>query len=72
MSGTSVIPGPGPADLDLGDLTVTSMRDTVALPEGGASNGARHCSCSSSSCAQPQLPVPLWVPVTPSRPPRDP
>ncbi|WP_424217131.1 thiazolylpeptide-type bacteriocin (plasmid) [Streptomyces sp. BI20] len=41
-------------DLDLGDLTVTSMRDTVALPEGGASSGA--CSCQgSSSCTQPQL-----------------
>ncbi|WP_424217132.1 thiazolylpeptide-type bacteriocin (plasmid) [Streptomyces sp. BI20] len=38
-------------DLDLGDLTVTSMRDTVALPEGGASWGS--CSCQgSSSCAQ--------------------
>ncbi|MGW0366829.1 thiazolylpeptide-type bacteriocin [Streptomyces sp. NPDC002990] len=41
-------------ELDLGDLTVTSMRDTVALPEGGASHGS--CSCQgSSSCAQPQL-----------------
>ncbi|MER5778522.1 thiazolylpeptide-type bacteriocin [Streptomyces sp. NPDC002039] len=41
-------------DLDLGDLTVTSMRDTVALPEGGASWGS--CSCQgSSSCAQPTL-----------------
>ncbi|WP_411105113.1 thiazolylpeptide-type bacteriocin [Streptomyces sp. cmx-4-9] len=39
--------------LDLGDLTVTSMRDTAALPEGGASWGS--CSCQgSSSCAQPQ------------------
>ncbi|MEU2390606.1 thiazolylpeptide-type bacteriocin [Streptomyces sp. NPDC007369] len=43
-------------DLDLGDLTVTSMRDTIALPEGGASNGGSSCSCGSSSCAQPQLP----------------
>ncbi|MFD9335287.1 thiazolylpeptide-type bacteriocin [Streptomyces sp. NPDC060028] len=41
-------------DLDLGDLTVTSMRDTAALPEGGASWGS--CSCQgSSSCAQPQM-----------------
>ncbi|MCY0917359.1 thiazolylpeptide-type bacteriocin [Streptomyces sp. NPDC002039] len=52
-------PGPGFAlddlDLDLGDLTVTSMRDTVALPEGGASWGS--CSCQgSSSCAQPERP----------------
>ncbi|GGZ92042.1 thiazolylpeptide-type bacteriocin [Streptomyces subrutilus] len=47
-------------DLDLGDLTVTSMSDTVALPEGGASWGT--CSCQgSSSCAQPDqtgVPVP--------------
>ncbi|GHG61773.1 thiazolylpeptide-type bacteriocin [Streptomyces griseocarneus] len=45
-------------DLDLGELTVTSMRDTVALPEGGASNGGSSCSCGSSSCAVPQLPHP--------------
>ncbi|OKK17242.1 hypothetical protein AMK16_20350 [Streptomyces sp. CB00455] len=39
-------------ELDLSDLTVTSMRDTAALPEGGASWGS--CSCQgSSSCAQP-------------------
>ncbi|MET9610639.1 thiazolylpeptide-type bacteriocin [Streptomyces sp. NPDC006512] len=45
-------------DLDLGELTVTSMRDTAALPEGGASHGS--CSCQgSSSCAQPQTDVPL-------------
>ncbi|MFE9934024.1 thiazolylpeptide-type bacteriocin [Streptomyces sp. NPDC005533] len=45
-------------ELDLGDLTVTSMRDTSALPEGGASWGS--CSCQgSSSCAQPQNSVPL-------------
>ncbi|MFD7630228.1 thiazolylpeptide-type bacteriocin [Streptomyces sp. NPDC059851] len=43
-------------DLDLGDLTVTSMRDTIALPEGGASNGGSSCSCGSSSCAHPQTP----------------
>ncbi|MFJ8165331.1 thiazolylpeptide-type bacteriocin [Streptomyces sp. NPDC096136] len=44
-------------DLDLGDLTVTAMRDTVALPEGGASWGS--CSCQgSSSCAQPTHPTP--------------
>ncbi|MFC9288893.1 thiazolylpeptide-type bacteriocin [Streptomyces sp. NPDC057052] len=41
------------ADLDLSDLTVTSLRDTAALPENGASWGS--CSCQgSSSCAQPQ------------------
>ncbi|MEV7774346.1 thiazolylpeptide-type bacteriocin [Kitasatospora sp. NPDC086791] len=40
-------------DLDLSELTVTSLRDTVALPENGASWGS--CSCqASSSCAQPQ------------------
>ncbi|MFF9203938.1 thiazolylpeptide-type bacteriocin [Streptomyces sp. NPDC014986] len=40
-------------DLDLSDLTVTAMRDTAALPEGGASWGS--CSCqASSSCAQPE------------------
>lgn len=43
-------------DLDLGELTVTSMRDTVALPETGASWG--DCSCQgSSSCVQQQYPV---------------
>lgn len=37
--------------LDLGELTVTSLRDTVALPETGASWGS--CSCQgSSSCSQ--------------------
>ncbi|MGW1986937.1 thiazolylpeptide-type bacteriocin [Streptomyces collinus] len=41
-------------DLDLTDLTVTSLRDTAALPENGASWGS--CSCQgSSSCAQPQV-----------------
>ncbi|MBO0654358.1 thiazolylpeptide-type bacteriocin [Streptomyces triculaminicus] len=41
-------------ELDLSELTVTSMRDTAALPEGGASWGS--CSCqASSSCAHPQL-----------------
>ena len=47
-------------DLELGDLAVTSMRDSVALPESGASGGPSSCSCSSgscSSCTQPQLPV---------------
>lgn len=38
-------------DLDLGELTITSMRDTVALPETGASWG--NCSCQgSSSCSE--------------------
>jgi hypothetical protein len=45
-------------DLDLGELTVTALRDTVALPETGASGGASSCSCGSSSCAQPQYPYP--------------
>ncbi|MFI9307424.1 thiazolylpeptide-type bacteriocin [Streptomyces triculaminicus] len=44
-------------ELDLSELTVTSMRDTAALPEGGASWGS--CSCQgSSSCAQPQMEMP--------------
>lgn len=43
-------------ELDLSDLTITSMRDTVALPETGASWG--NCSCQgSSSCAQPEAPT---------------
>ncbi|WP_224285619.1 thiazolylpeptide-type bacteriocin [Streptomyces sp. LS1784] len=43
-------------DLDLSELTVTSLRDTVALPENGASWGS--CSCQgSSSCAQPDTMV---------------
>ncbi|MFJ9608374.1 thiazolylpeptide-type bacteriocin [Kitasatospora sp. NPDC101176] len=42
-------------DLDLDELTVTALRDTVALPENGGSWGS--CSCQgSSSCAQPNLP----------------
>ncbi|MEU9989613.1 thiazolylpeptide-type bacteriocin [Streptomyces sp. NPDC007971] len=46
------------ADLDLTDLTVTSLRDTAALPENGASWGS--CSCQgSSSCAQPQVDTPV-------------
>ncbi|MFH7599881.1 thiazolylpeptide-type bacteriocin [Streptomyces racemochromogenes] len=45
-------------DLDLGDLTVTAMRDTVALPEGGASWGS--CSCQgSSSCQKPTVDTPI-------------
>ncbi|MFE4518901.1 thiazolylpeptide-type bacteriocin [Kitasatospora sp. NPDC056783] len=43
-------------DLDLSELTVTSLRDTVALPEGGASDDS--CSCrGSSSCAHPPTPT---------------
>lgn len=46
-------------ELDLGDLTVTSMRDTAALPEGGASWGS--CSCQgSSSCAKPAEDYPTF------------
>ncbi|WP_406086144.1 thiazolylpeptide-type bacteriocin [Kitasatospora purpeofusca] len=41
-------------DLDLSELTVTALRDTVALPENGASHGA--CSCqASSSCVRSDL-----------------
>ncbi|MEV7774347.1 thiazolylpeptide-type bacteriocin [Kitasatospora sp. NPDC086791] len=43
--------------LDLGELTVTSLRDTVALPETGASGGASSSSCGSSSCAVPHPPI---------------
>ncbi|MDH6115222.1 hypothetical protein P3T36_004141 [Kitasatospora sp. MAP12-15] len=42
------------ADLDLGDLTVTSMSDSAALPEGGASWGSSSCQ-GSSSCAEQRL-----------------
>ncbi|MEU8774866.1 thiazolylpeptide-type bacteriocin [Streptomyces sp. NPDC048606] len=44
-------------ELDLGDLTVTSLRDTAALPEGGASWGSSSCQ-GSSSCAQPTTDTP--------------
>ncbi|MFJ9648437.1 thiazolylpeptide-type bacteriocin [Streptomyces sp. NPDC004244] len=47
-------------DLDLGDLTVTAMRDTAALPEGGASWGS--CSCqASSSCNKPTMDSDIFV-----------
>ncbi|MGW1863921.1 thiazolylpeptide-type bacteriocin [Streptomyces collinus] len=37
---------------------MTSLRDTAALPENGASWGS--CSCQgSSSCAQPQVTTPV-------------
>lgn len=53
---TAALEGFDLADLDLSDLTVTSMRDTVALPETGASWG--NCSCQgSSSCAQQPEPT---------------
>ncbi|UQX00039.1 thiazolylpeptide-type bacteriocin [Streptomyces sp. RerS4] len=45
-------------ELDLGDLTVTSLRDTPALPEGGASWGSSSCQ-GSSSCAQPTVDTPI-------------
>ncbi|MEU8774865.1 thiazolylpeptide-type bacteriocin [Streptomyces sp. NPDC048606] len=38
-------------ELDLGDLSITSLRDTAALPEGGASWGSSSCQ-GSSSCNQ--------------------
>ncbi|MFF7994529.1 thiazolylpeptide-type bacteriocin [Kitasatospora xanthocidica] len=43
--------------LDLGELTVTSLRDSVALPETGASGGVSSSSCGSSSCGVPHPPV---------------
>ncbi|MEV0186911.1 thiazolylpeptide-type bacteriocin [Kitasatospora purpeofusca] len=36
-------------DLDLGELTVTALRDSIALPEGGASSNPASSSCQSSS-----------------------
>jgi hypothetical protein len=39
-------------DLDLSDLTVTVMRDAVALPETGASRGFLGGSCSCSCCVE--------------------
>ena len=56
MSETTAVASFELGELDLSDLTVTSMRDTVALPETGASWG--NCSCQgSSSCAQPEAPT---------------
>ena len=50
MSDNSSTPSFDLQDLDLSELTVTSLRDTPALPESGASSGT--CSCqASSSCA---------------------
>ncbi|WP_030231849.1 thiazolylpeptide-type bacteriocin [Streptomyces sp. NRRL S-350] len=43
--------------LDLGELTVTALRDTVALPETGASGVPGSTSCGSSSCAVPHPPT---------------
>ncbi|MEV8327158.1 thiazolylpeptide-type bacteriocin [Kitasatospora sp. NPDC059811] len=55
MSASTSTPGLDLQDLDLSELTVTALRDTVALPENGGSWGS--CSCqASSSCAQPNLP----------------
>ncbi len=48
MSDSTASTGFDLQDLDLGDLTVTSMRDTVALPENAASSGASSCQASSS------------------------
>ncbi|MFE7189953.1 thiazolylpeptide-type bacteriocin [Kitasatospora sp. NPDC057541] len=36
-------------DLDLGELTITALHDSIALPEGGASAGPISTSCNSSS-----------------------
>ena len=46
------------ADLELDDIAVTSMRDSVGLPESAASAGGscNSCSCGSSSCCCQQLP----------------
>ncbi|MCX4745871.1 thiazolylpeptide-type bacteriocin [Kitasatospora sp. NBC_01287] len=41
-------------DLDMSELTVTSLRDSVALPENGATT--QNCSCmASSSCIPPTM-----------------
>jgi hypothetical protein len=37
-------------DLALDEVTVSTMRDSVALPESGASGAGSSCSCGSSSC----------------------
>jgi hypothetical protein len=37
-------------DLALDEVTVSTMRDSVALPESGASQVGSSCSCGSSSC----------------------
>ncbi|RKR92000.1 hypothetical protein BDK92_6431 [Micromonospora pisi] len=45
-------------DLDLDDITVTSMRDAVALPETGMSSSgdaAAACSCCGSSSCCPNI-----------------
>lgn len=39
-------------DLELGELSVTSIRDSAALPETGASSSSCSSSCSSSSCCE--------------------
>ncbi|WP_354644096.1 thiazolylpeptide-type bacteriocin [Kitasatospora camelliae] len=58
MSDTPNDPDLALQDLDLDELTVTSLRDTAALPETGASWGS--CSCqASSSCQQPQVMDPV-------------
>jgi hypothetical protein len=44
-------------ELLLDDLSVTAMRDAVALPEAGASGAS--CSCNSSCCCQ-QEPIPTF------------
>ncbi|WP_370941902.1 thiazolylpeptide-type bacteriocin [Amycolatopsis sp. cg5] len=40
-------------DLNLDELDVTSLRDTVALPETAASTGSG-CSGNTGSCVDPQ------------------
>ncbi|PSL47134.1 hypothetical protein B0I31_12541 [Saccharothrix carnea] len=45
-------------DLVLDDLSVTAMRDAVALPEAGASGGS--CSGGSSCCCSVQPPDPTF------------
>ncbi|MFY1695237.1 thiazolylpeptide-type bacteriocin [Solwaraspora sp. WMMD791] len=50
-------------DLELDELSVSSIRDSAALPETGASSGSSSCSSSSccgassccSSCADAEL-----------------
>ncbi|PYC79468.1 thiazolylpeptide-type bacteriocin [Streptomyces tateyamensis] len=42
-------------DLDLSGLTVSSLRESAALPEGGASWGSSSCQVSSS-CSMPPVP----------------
>jgi hypothetical protein len=42
-------------DLVVDDLSVTAMRDAVALPEAGASGGGSCCGSSCCCCPDPSF-----------------